>query len=144
MGEKIIIGLAVISICIVGPYFLTISMNGKYKDTSSELEKISTGKDVLVVIDGKNFLIDAELYIAGVLPGLISPNSSKESIEAQAVAVRTKIYFEMGEKTVIDAANLGFKYYAKKDYDSKWGRGKYYKIKAIYENAVLNTVKKTM
>ena len=58
-----------------------------------------------------NRLLDVEQYIAGVLPGLVEPEANVQIMEAQAVAVRTKIYFAMGESTVIDASNLDFKFY---------------------------------
>ncbi len=142
MGEKITVAIATIATFIMLPYIMTLVMNGRYEDRVSELEKVSTGRDVLVQLDNKNLLIDVELYIAGVLPGLVSPDSSKDVIEAQAVAVRTKIYYTMGNKTVINAEELQFKYYTKQDYIDKWGSGKYKQIKVIYEEAVLNTINK--
>ena len=52
---------------IIVPYIMTIFINGKCKSTSEELNRISTGRDVIMYSDGKNYLIDVEQYIAGVL-----------------------------------------------------------------------------
>jgi hypothetical protein len=142
MGEKLTVAIALLATLIMLPYVMTLVINGRYDDRVSELEKVSTGRDVLVNLDGKNLLLDVELYIAGVLPGLVSPDSDTDVIEAQAVAVRTRIYYEMGDKTVINASELDFKYYTKNDFIEKWGSGKYRKVKLIYQEAVLNTKEK--
>lgn len=142
LGERITIVIAFIVILIFLPYIMTIAINGHFEDKVSKLEKTSTGRDVIITVDGKNLLLDVELYIAGVLPGLISPDSEKELIEAQAVAVRTKLYYVMGDKTVINASELDFKFYTKQDCMEKWGSSKYKTAKVIYEEAVLNTIGK--
>lgn len=142
MGERLTIFAAALVTAILFPYILTSMLNGRYGEAESKVSSLSTGRDVLMQIDGANMLMDAEQYIAGVLPGLVAPDSGAEVIEAQAVAVRTKIYYEMGTNTVIQASELPFTYYTKQDYIDKWGQTKYRRIKDIYENAVLNTAGK--
>lgn len=142
MGEKVMIWLACVATIIIFPYMLTTMMNGRYGVTETKVSALSTGKDVLMQIDGANMLMDVEQYIAGVLPGLVSPDSEESIIEAQAVAVRTKIYFEMGDNTVIQATDLEFTYFTKQDYIDKWGEAKYKRVKEIYDTAVLNTTGK--
>lgn len=139
MGEKIMISIAGIAVLLLFPYMLTTIISGRYDETESEVSALSTGRDVLMQIEGVNMLMDVEQYIVGVLPGLVSPDSGAEIVEAQAVAVRTKIYFEMGAETVIQASALEFTYYTKDDMIDKWGEVKYKNIKTVYENAVLNT-----
>lgn len=142
MGEKIMIGFAGLAVIILFPYMFTTIINGRYGETESKVSSLSTGHDVLMQIEGVNMLMDVEQYIAGVLPGLVPPDSEEDVIEAQAVAVRTKIYYEMGTETVIQASRLEFTYYTKDDLIDKWGEIKYKRIKTIYENAVLNTAGK--
>lgn len=142
MGEKVMIWLAGLATVILFPYMLTTMMNGRYGVAESKVSSLSTGRDVLMQIDGVNMLMDVEQYIAGVLPGLVSPDSDASVIEAQAVAVRTKIYYEMGSNTVIQASDLEFTYYTKQDYIDKWGEAKYKRVKEIYDTAVLNTTGK--
>ncbi|MGN0151896.1 MAG: SpoIID/LytB domain-containing protein [Wujia sp.] len=142
MGEKITIWTAALAAVIIFPCMLTLMMNGRYGKAESRVSALSTGRDVLLQIDGANMLMDVEQYIAGVLPGLVAPDSEQDIIEAQAVAVRTKIYYEMGNNSVIQASQLEFTYYTKQDYIDKWGEAKYKRIKEIYETAVLNTVGK--
>lgn len=142
MGERMTIFAAAVVTIILFPYILTSIMNGRYGEAESKVSALSTGRDILMQIDGANMLMDVEQYVAGVLPGLVAPDSGADVIEAQAVAVRTKIYYEMGTNTVLQASELPFTYYTKQDYINKWGETKYRHIKDIYENAVLNTTGK--
>lgn len=142
MGERVTILIAVTVMVIMLPYVMTIAINGKKIESESELERLDTGRDVLIQLDGSNVLIDVEQYIAGVLPGLVDYSSEKSFIEAQAVAIRTKIYFSMGNETVINADLLDFKYYTMQDYIDKWGKNKYKKVKSKYDAAVISTARK--
>lgn len=142
MGERITILIAMTVVVIMLPYIMTIAINGKKIESESELERLDTGRDVLIQLDGSNVLIDVEQYIAGVLPGLVDYSSENSFIEAQAVAIRTKIYFAMGNDTVINANLLEFKYYTTQDYIDKWGKNKYKNIKKKYDAAVINTARK--
>lgn len=141
MGERVMIFMATVMAAVFLPYFMTIAINGKYRNYS-QIKTIDTGRDVIIQVGDKNQLIDVEEYIAGVLPGLVDWKSSQDILEAQAVAVRTKIYYEMGSETVIKASDLQFTYYTKEDYIEKWGQNNESKIRGIYEEAVINTVEK--
>ena len=142
MGEKITRAISLFLLAVIIPYVMTICINGYSKDSGSMIKKVDTGRDVIINIDNVNQLIDVEEYIAGVLPGLVDSESGDEVLEAQAVAVRTKIYYQMGENTVINAEEMEFVYYTKKDYINKWGPNKYQKIQERYNRAVINTVSK--
>ncbi len=130
--------------CFIIPYLMTVIINGGTRGNDSKITKISTGKDVIVRIDGKNELIDVEQYILGVLPGVVSADADAAVIEAQTVAVRTKIYRSMGNNTIIDAGKLDFTYFSEKELKEKLGEKNYNKIMSVYENAVENTVGKIM
>lgn len=125
---------------ILLPYIITMIINGQHGDIGTGIGNLDSGKDVLIQIDGDNRLLDVEQYIAGVLPGLVEPEANVQIMEAQAVAVRTKIYFAMGESTVIDASNLDFKYYTKEDFIHEWGKSVYANSSVKYEKAVINTL----
>ena len=125
---------------ILLPYIITMIINGQHGDIGTGIGNLDSGKDVLIQIDGDNRLLDVEQYIAGVLPGLVEPEANVQIMEAQDVAVRTKIYFAMGESTVIDASNLDFKYYTKEDFIHEWGKSVYANSSVKYEKAVINTL----
>ena len=115
MGEKLTIVVAMAVIMIMMPYLITMAINGKKEDNEFKINNINTGRDVLININGKNELMDVEEYIAGVLPSVAGPDNNDEMLAAQAVAIRTQIYFLMGNETVIREENLTYEYYTKKD-----------------------------
>jgi len=137
MKEKITIGLAGMLLVVVIPCLLTLVINGRHHAITVEM--IDSGRDVLINKNGENVLMDVEQYIVGVLPGIVDYGATREYIEAQAVAVRTKVYFAMGDSTVVDATSLAFDYYDDEKYMNKYGMGNYQSIKACFEEAVINT-----
>ncbi len=144
MKDKLFSSVFAGILCLIIPYFMTIMINGGTREDDSKIAKINTGKDVIVHIDGENKLIDVEEYILGVLPGIVSAEAESDVIEAQTVAVRTKIYRSMGEETIINANKLDFTYYSEKELKEKLGEKTYNKVMSIYESAINNTVGKTM
>ncbi len=88
--------------------------------------------------------MDVEEYIVGVLPGLVDYDSDMDVIEAQAVAVRTKIYYVMQEETMIRADSLEYEYYNNENIISKYKRNKYNTAQTKYERAVVNTAGETI
>lgn len=144
MKDKLFSSVFAGILCLIIPYFMTIMINGGTRENDSKIAKINTGKDVIVHIDGENKLIDVEEYILGVLPGIVSAEAESDVIEAQTVAVRTKIYRSMGEETIINANKLDFTYYSEKELKEKLGEKTYNKVMSIYESAINNTVGKTM
>lgn len=142
MGEKITVGLAGVILVIMLPCLLTLCLNGIRDDVT--IDMINTRRDVLIKSDGENVLMDVEKYIVGILPGIIEYGASQEYIEAQVVAVRTKIYYAMGESTVVDAQELGFQYFDQEKLINKYGIDNYKVIEDIFEEAVINTVGETI
>ncbi|MBP3621441.1 MAG: hypothetical protein J6J16_06755 [Lachnospiraceae bacterium] len=138
MGEKLVTIITAVAVVVLGPYILTSIINGRQGNVSA-ISSIDTGRDVIIQIDGQNQLIDVEEYIVGVLPGLVDWQSDMDIIEAQAVAVRGKIYYAMGEETVIWASNLEYTYYAGDELTKRLGKGNVEKAVKIYEKAVINT-----
>lgn len=144
MGERVTMFITTIAVIILVPYIMTMLMNGRQRDLSKTISEMSTGKDVLIQKDGVNKLIDVEEYVAGVLPGMVEPKADKDMMEAQAVAVRTKVYYAMGENTVVDAGTLEFTYLTEEEYKEKLGVQNYNQIKRKYEEAVINTAGQTI
>ena len=118
---------------------MTSFINGRERSSIEIIDSIDTGKDIVIKSDGGNDLIDVEKFIAGVLPGIISWDSSDRLIEAQAVAVRTKIYYVMGDSSAINSEQLGYKYYTEEEWQKKLGREGYNKYREKYHRAVINT-----
>ncbi|MBR3834029.1 MAG: SpoIID/LytB domain-containing protein [Lachnospiraceae bacterium] len=137
MGEKLTVGLAGVIIIVMLPCLLTLAINGRHQAISVDM--INSGRDVLIYIDGENVLMDVEQYIVGILPGVVDYGATQEFIEAQAVAVRTKIYFAMGENTVVEESTLSFEYFDENKYMNKYGMENYQAIQDAFEQAVINT-----
>lgn len=140
MKDRLAVILALTIMIIILPYIITLLINGCGNRNKSVLKNISSGRDVVLTEGGKNRLIDVEEYIAMSLPSLIDWKSDMELIEAQAVAVRGKILYEMGEDTVINANELEFVYFTDQDLIDKYGRDNYKQAKIVYEKAVYNTL----
>lgn len=124
---------------IVLPCLITLCVNGTNAMSQKKISEIKTGRDVLIQMQDGNYLIDVEQYVAGILPGLVDASVDDNYLQAQAVAVRTRVYMKMGEATVITADQLDFQYYTENDYIAKWGKDKYKSIKARYDQAVIST-----
>ncbi|MBQ7707962.1 MAG: hypothetical protein IJT72_09315 [Lachnospiraceae bacterium] len=142
MGEKLTIIVAMLAIMVMMPYFITMAINGKRENNKLSIDNVNTGREVLISINGKNELIDVERYIVGVLPGIAGPENNDEMLAAQAVAVRTEIYYKMENETVIREDNLTYEYYTKEKYIENWGKKSYSKDMPRYENAVMSTIGK--
>lgn len=137
MREKIIIELAGAILIIMLPCMLTLVMNGRHRAITVNM--IDSGRDVLITANGENVLMDVEQYIVGVLPSVVDYGATRDYIEAQAVAVRTKIYYAMGDNTVVDATDLAFEYFDEEKFMNKYGMDNYQSIKSCFEAAVINT-----
>ena len=131
--------LTTVLCAIVIPCLVTFCINGSQADVAESLEQVSTGRDVLVQTKAGNELVDVEKYIAHVMPGIVDASVDDSYMQAQAVALRTKIYYAMGDATVIPASDLEFQYYTEEDYIAKWGRENYKSIKGRYDRAVIAT-----
>lgn len=137
MGEKVTVVLAGAVLIIMLPCLLTLAINGRYQAISVDM--LDSGRDVLIHNNGENTLMDVEQYIVGILPGIVDYGATREVVEAQAVAVRTKIYFAMGENTVVDATTLSYDYFNEEKYMNKYGMDNYQAIKDVFEQAVIDT-----
>ncbi len=137
MGEKITVALAGAILLIMLPCLITLAINGRYEGVTVDM--LDSGRDVLIYIDGENQLMDVEEYLVGVLPQVVDYGATQEFIEAQAVAVRTKVYYAMGDNTVINASELSYEYFDDNKYMNKYGMENYQNIKKEFEEAIVNT-----
>lgn len=106
--------LVAVVCAIVVPCLVTFCVNGKQGDGTVSLERISTGRDVLVQTKAGNELVDVEKYVAHIMPGIVDASAGDSYLQAQAVALRTKVYYAMGDATVIQASDLEFNIIRKK------------------------------
>ena len=74
--------LVAVVCAIVVPCLVTFCVNGKQGDGTVSLERISTGRDVLVQTKAGNELVDVEKYVAHIMPGIVdaSADASDEGI----------------------------------------------------------------
>ncbi len=137
MGEKITVALAGAILLIMLPCLITLAINGRHEGITVDM--LDSGRDVLIYIDGENQLMDVEEYLVGVLPQVVDYGATEEFIEAQAVAVRTKVYYAMGDKSVVNASDLSYEYFDDNKYMNKYGMENYQNIKKEFEEAVVKT-----
>ncbi len=142
MREKLTVGLAGIILLFLFPCLITLFINGRHSMVTVDM--INSGRDVLINVNGENVLMDVEEYIVGIMPGVVDYGATKEYMEAQAVAVRTRIYYAMGDGTVVNEETLGMDYYNEEKYMNKYGMDNYQAIKATFERAVINTAGQTI
>ena len=63
--------LVAVVCAIVVPCLVTFCVNGKQGDGTASLERISTGRDVLVQTKAGNELVDVEKDVAHIMPGIV-------------------------------------------------------------------------
>jgi hypothetical protein len=140
MKDRFLIIMAVAAFVILVPYMITLVLNGGGIGSESVLDEAATGRDVVISDSGKNYLVDVEKFVAMCLPALIEWESDIELIEAQAVAVRSRIIYSMGSETVINADALGFTYYTSQKLKELIGTNSSLQARRKYEQAVYNTL----
>lgn len=67
--------LVAVVCAIVVPCLVTFCVNGKQGDGTVSLERISTGRDVLVQTKAGNELVDVEKYVAHIMPGIVDASA---------------------------------------------------------------------
>ena len=78
--------LVAVVCAIVVPCLVTFCVNGKQGDGTVSLERISTGRDVLVQTKAGNELVDVEKYVAHIMPGIVDASADDSYLQAQAGA----------------------------------------------------------
>lgn len=110
---------AVISVCILTPWLITIAVTGVVKREISDV-----GQDVKRVrIDiGKTVMeVSVDDYLAGVLASRLSYGEEIELLKAEAVMARTEIYAAMGDGICIEDDELSMTYLSDKERRKLWG-----------------------
>jgi hypothetical protein len=140
MKDRFLLAVIVFGFVILVPYLVTLIVNGGGSGGKSLIDEVSTGKDVIITDSGKNYLVDVENFVSMCLPALISWDSEADLIQAQAVAVRSRVLYLMGDETVINADNLGYTYFTEQKLRDFVGSTSYFRVRKIYERAVYNTL----
>lgn len=146
MRERFTIGFAACIVIIFLPYVLTLMMTGITGGAgkTDSLSSISTGKTVSVERGGHYEVLDVEMYLKGVLPGIIDGDQEPEVWKALAVIERTNIYRQMGGNTTVDELDLVQEYLTEAEIRELWGERRYQKELAEVEEAILATVGQTI
>jgi hypothetical protein len=140
MKDRFLVISAVAAFVILVPYMITLIVNGGGSGSESVLDVVSSGRDVIISDSGKNYLVDVEKFVAMCLPSLIEWNSDEEMLEAQAVAVRSRIIYSMGSETVVNASELGYTYLTEQKLKELVGTASYLSARKKYEQAVYDTL----
>lgn len=118
---------------ILLPYIVTVFINGPAVFTSAE-----AGKDYLLVeVDGKQEEVPVEEYAIGVLAREIPVTYEKETLEAQAILLRTKLYKQLTEEG--KESIFHEKYLKKNEMKDLWGRVKYEDYHGMLEDVWRST-----
>jgi hypothetical protein len=139
MKDRFLIIMSVAAFFVFAPYMVTLMVNGGGSGSESLLAGVSTGRDVVISDSGKNYLVDVEKFVAMCLPSLIQWDSDEELLEAQAVAVRSRIIYSMGSETVVNASELGYTYLTEAKLKELTGAS-YLTARKKYEQAVYDTL----
>lgn len=115
------------------PYIVTVFLNGP-----SVLTGAKAGKDYLLVeTDGVRVELPIETYAVGILAREIPVTYEKETLEAQAVLLRTKLYKQITEE---GKESIFHEKYLKDDEMRKlWGRAKYEDYRGTLEDVWRST-----
>ncbi len=133
----------VLFLTITIPYLITTIMSGKSYRMSEKMKDIHSGREIIVKQNGKNTIIDVEQYIAAVLAAETDMNVTDEVLRANAVMLRTEIYYKMGERDIIEASEFPHTYYFDNDLKKLWGKQDYQTNITRIEEAVLKTFGQT-
>lgn len=121
MKERLVIWFAGSCLFFLLPYGLTVLLSGSRDTWQERAATPVTEKRVAISVNGEYQVMDAEEYIAGVLPDQIPMDYHPEALKAQAVIIRTKLYCLMGEDDRIDGEDLPFTYIPEEERKSLWG-----------------------
>ena len=108
------------------------------------LEQQLMGKRVLLEMDGIYKSMDVEEYVAGVLSGVIPPDYERETLQLQAVLVRTNVLREMQEKKTEDGADLSYHYMTMEERKQLWGQQHFLEYQRKFRQAVARTAGKVI
>lgn len=118
---------------ILLPYIVTVFMNGPAVLTGAEV-----GEDYLIVeIEGKQREVPIEEYAIGILAREIPVTYEKETLEAQAVLLRTKLYKQITEEG--KDSIFREKYLEESEMKEQWGRAKFEDYKGTLEDVWKST-----
>lgn len=142
-GLRIIIAII---LSILAPLIITTLISGDAYKNSEIIQKMKSGKDVIVKDNGQNVVIDLEQYILGVLAAEYSDDINEENINilsAKAVLLRTELIYKMQDKDIIEATELGHTYYDYEDMKKIWDKNSYERNLKILEEIIVSTAGKT-
>jgi stage II sporulation protein D len=146
MREQLTIAFAVCVLIIGIPYVGTLIMTGvpDSSDWVDSVAQLDTGKTVSVDVDGQYEVLDVEVYLLGVLPGIKEPDKDIEVWKALAVAERTNLYRQMAGAGNVDEADLTEDYLTEDEIRVLWGERNYIQIMPVVEQAIVDTAGITM
>ena len=76
--------IILITICaIIVPCLVTFCMNGRQANPNPEIEQLSTGRDVLVQTKTGNELVDVEVYVAHIMPGIVDASADDSYLQTR-------------------------------------------------------------
>lgn len=128
--SRIFVGIVAL---IVLPYVITAFVNGPEILTGAEV-----GEDyVIVEVDGKKREVPVAEYAVGVLAREIPVTYEKETLEAQAVLLRTKLFKQITEEGKDSIFHE--KYLEEGEMREQWGRAKYEDYRGTLEDVWKST-----
>lgn len=127
MGEKLLAVCAFIVTAFAIPYIVTMIMNDSAKWSESQIEELSSGRQVCINDNGEYRIIDVEEYIVYSLAGQADMSWNEEMLKTMAVIMRTSIYYQMEEQTqntdsnFVDESGIAEIRYTKQELKALWG-----------------------
>ncbi len=128
--------LAVAIVIVFLPYVITILMNGRTASQNSGLSE--SDQIVQVVKEGTTISMNLNEYILGMTAGQMDVSYETEALAAQAVIVRTTLFYEAGEAGLDDYV-FEHNYLSYHEMETLWERRTFQEYYDKLEDAVQMT-----
>ena len=103
------------------------------------IDKIRSGREIVITVEGENMLVDEEYYLFLVMAAREVVAKSESVIEAEAAAVREDILRRMGDNEIMMASELPYRYVIPGGVRRLWNASEYRENYEKLENAILKS-----
>ena len=128
--------IAVVILCILFPYVVTLLLSGRLPTIVKKTGY--SGREVVAISDGTSSM-DLEEYLIGLVAAQIPGKYEKEAIKAQVMIARTYLYQIFGSEFTVAQENIGMEYFSLSDMRQVWGEENF----STYYNKIESCVSST-
>lgn len=136
-------------IAVLFPYIVTLAVSGGINGIrqgagqNGILGNTETGSGKTVYLEGRGS-VDGEEYLVGVLARQMPADYEMEALKAQAIAARTFLYRQMGDRDEIQESELNLEGMGEEQMEKMWGSPRFLEYYEKVKGAVEQTKGQTM